>query len=139
MKRSTRSCGHCCPTGTTRVDSCKPIAPARSKDRLTTMNHDPREQLSALMDGELAKDELRFLLRRFDADADLAPNWSRYHVARYSLRRQEVLPLRGDFAEVILQRIGAETVHSPRHRTAWLRWASGGAIAASVGMPRWRQ
>ena len=30
------------------------------------------EQLSCLMDGELPRDQLRFLLRRIDADAELA-------------------------------------------------------------------
>jgi len=33
--------------------------------------------LSALLDGELPADELRFLLRRLDADAELARRWSR--------------------------------------------------------------
>ena len=98
------------------------------------MSQPIQEQLSALVDGELPREETLFLLRRMNHEPDLVRRWSAWHLVRQSLRRQEVLPLRGDFAEVILQRIGAETVHSPRHRTAWLRWASGGAIAASVAV-----
>ena len=97
------------------------------------MNHDSREQLSALMDGELAKDELRFLLRRFGPDADLAPTWSRYHVARYAMRRQEVLALRPDFCEAIFARLQEESLPG-RRGLPLLRWASGGAIAAAVAV-----
>ena len=97
------------------------------------MNHDYREHLSALMDGELGKDELRFLLRRLDAEPDLATRWSRYHVARQTLRRQEVLALRPDFSEVIFARLQAEAVPT-RQRLPLLRWASGGAIAAAVAV-----
>lgn len=97
------------------------------------MNHESREQLSALMDGELAKDELRFLLRRFGPDADLAPSWSRYHVARYAMRRQEVLALRPDFCEAIFARLQEESLPA-RRRLPLLRWASGGAIAAAVAV-----
>ncbi len=98
------------------------------------MSQPIQEHLSALVDGELPREETLFLLRRMNHEPDLARRWSAWHLVRQSLRRQEVVPLRGDFAEVILQRIGAETVHSPQRRTAWLRWASGGAIAASVAV-----
>ena len=47
-----------------------------------------REDLSAGVDGELANEELRFLLRRLDHDASLRSTWARYHVARDSLRRR---------------------------------------------------
>ncbi|MFZ2236211.1 MAG: sigma-E factor negative regulatory protein [Dokdonella sp.] len=97
------------------------------------MNHDYRENLSALMDGELGKDELRFLLRRLEADPDLATQWSHYHVVRQTLRRQEVLALRADFSEVIFARLQAEAVPA-RQRLPLLRWASGGAIAAAVAV-----
>lgn len=97
------------------------------------MNSDYREQLSALMDGELGKDEQRFLLRRLDADADLAPRWARYHVARQSLRRQGVVELRADFADVIFARLSKEPL-PVRRRLPLARWASGGAIAAVVAV-----
>lgn len=97
------------------------------------MNAEYREQLSAAMDGELGRDELRFLLRRLDADAELAPRWARYHVARQALRRQEMLVLRTDFADAILARIQEEAMPG-RRRLPLLRWASGGAIAAAVAV-----
>ena len=34
------------------------------------------EQLSALMDGELARDQVRFLLRGVEAQSDLGRRWS---------------------------------------------------------------
>ena len=37
-----------------------------------------RQQLSALMDGELLADEARFLLRRLQHDRDLAGCWERW-------------------------------------------------------------
>ncbi|WP_157510878.1 sigma-E factor negative regulatory protein [Frateuria sp. Soil773] len=90
-----------------------------------------REHLSAGMDGALSKEELRFLLRRFEHDAGLCEAWSRYHVARDGLRRQ-LPPLAAEgFAERVMQAIGQEQRPAAR-RSHWLRWSAGGAIAASV-------
>ena len=91
------------------------------------------EQLSAGIDGELSREEWRFLWRRLDHDEDLQLRWARYHVARDSLRKQ-LPPLAGDgfAARVMLaieQDASVATV-APRHR--WLRWSAGGAIAAGV-------
>ena len=52
------------------------------------MNQDIKENLSAGIDGELSKEQLRFLLRRLDHDVSLQAAWARYHVARDGLRRQ---------------------------------------------------
>lgn len=99
------------------------------------MNDESGEQLSALMDGELPRDQLRFLLRRLDTDPELLQRWSRYQVARSSLRRQTTLPLRADFAGTLMQRIAQEAVPLARRRGAsLLRWAGGGAIAAAVAV-----
>ena len=46
------------------------------------MSEDIREQLSALMDGELGRDERAFLLRRLEHDADLRSMWTRMHLVR---------------------------------------------------------
>jgi sigma-E factor negative regulatory protein RseA len=93
------------------------------------------EQLSILMDGELPRDQLRFLLRRIDADEELSRRWSRYQLVRSSLRRHPVLPLRVDFAEVLMQRIARESLPVAQRRgAALLRWAGGGAIAAAVAV-----
>lgn len=91
------------------------------------------EYLSAGIDGELSREELRFLLRRLDHDAALRVTWTSYHVARDSLRRQ-LPPLGGaDFAQRVMLALDAEaTAVAPRHR--WLRWSAGGAIAAGVAV-----
>ena len=98
------------------------------------MSQPNQEQLSAWVDGELPREEALFLLRRMNHEPDLVRRWTSWHVIRQCLRRQELLPLRGDFADVILQRIAAESVQAPHRRAGWLRWASGGAIAASVAV-----
>jgi sigma-E factor negative regulatory protein RseA len=93
------------------------------------------EQLSVLMDGELPRDQLRFLLRRIDTDAGLSQRWSRYQLVRSALRREPVLPLRIDFTDVLMQRIAAEVLPVAQRRGATLlRWAGGGAIAAAVAV-----
>jgi sigma-E factor negative regulatory protein RseA len=91
------------------------------------------EQLSAFMDGELGRDESRFLLRRTGGDEALAGRWTRYHIARQVLRRQPVLAIRADFSRAILAELDAEAVPETA-RTQWLRWGSGGAIAAAVAV-----
>lgn len=98
-----------------------------------TDNH--RENLSAGMDGELTREELRFLLRRLDHDASLQQAWSCYHVARDGLRRQlPPLASTGFSARVMLaidQESAAAGIGRRRH---WLRWSAGGAIAATVAV-----
>lgn len=98
------------------------------------MNEHIDEQLSALMDGELERDQTRFLLRRVSADAALPLRWERYHVARQTLRRQEIVVLRHGFADAVMARLESETAVRPQAGGAWLRWGAGGAIAASVAV-----
>jgi len=98
------------------------------------MNDTTPEQLSALMDGELPRDEMRFLLRRLDNDADLAQRWSRYQVVSSVLKRQYVATA-GDaaFATAVLARLDQDSAkHGYLSRA--LRWAGGGAIAAAVAV-----
>jgi sigma-E factor negative regulatory protein RseA len=98
------------------------------------MNQDVRESLSAGIDGELSNEQLRFLLRRLDHDASLQQTWARYHMARDSLRRQLPPMASADFAARVMQAVeqdGVRPVATVR-RNHWLRWSTGGAIAASV-------
>ena len=96
------------------------------------MSDEIREQLSALMDGELPRDEVRFLLRRIEGDLQLAQTWTRYQLAGSVLRRHGApVPLREDFAEVLMRRIGEGQVGIGARV---LRWAGGGAIAAAVAV-----
>jgi sigma-E factor negative regulatory protein RseA len=92
------------------------------------------QNLSAAMDGELSREELRFLLRRFDHDASLMQVWTRYHVVSQGLRRQ--LPaLAGDgFALRVMAAIAGERTVAKSPRREWLRLSLGGAIAASVAV-----
>jgi len=93
------------------------------------------EQLSALMDGELPRDELRFLLRRLDSDASLAQRWSRYQVISAVFKQQSAMVAGDKFAAAVLARLDADAP-SARQPLAGrlLRWAGGGAIAASVAI-----
>jgi sigma-E factor negative regulatory protein RseA len=94
------------------------------------------ENLSAAMDGELSKEELRFLLRRLDHDASLLQVWTRYHVVGDSLRHQLPTVAGSDFATRVMQLIEDEQAASQAapHRRDWLRLSVGGAIAASVAV-----
>jgi sigma-E factor negative regulatory protein RseA len=92
------------------------------------------EQVSALMDGELPRDELRFLMRRFETDAQLPQQWSRYQLMRGVIRHQVGAPLRVDFTQVVMQRLTTEAVPAVRRGGTVLRWVSGGAIAATVAV-----
>ncbi len=102
------------------------------------MSEQLREQLSALMDGAVSGDELRFLLRRLDADTDSVQTWSRYQFASGVLHRQTMLPLRvrADFSETVMLRIAQESSQpaARRRSSGLLRWAGGGAIAAVVAV-----
>ncbi len=98
------------------------------------MNEQIDERLSALMDGELERDGLRFLLRSAQADPTLPARWGRYQVARQVLRRQELLALRPGFADAVMAQIAQEPLQRGRTASPWLRWGAGGAIAASVAV-----
>ena len=99
------------------------------------MNETAHEQLSALMDGELSRDETRFLLRGLDRDAGLARRWSRYHIARAVLQRQYVPGATSDdrFATAVVSRLERDRA-VPRRAARVVRWAGGGAIAAAVAV-----
>jgi sigma-E factor negative regulatory protein RseA len=98
------------------------------------LNPDAPESLSAGIDGELSKEQLRFLLRRLDHDPSLQQSWARYHIARDSLRRQLPPMASAGFAARVMRAIEQESapVAAISRRGHWLRWSTGGAIAASV-------
>jgi sigma-E factor negative regulatory protein RseA len=87
------------------------------------------------MDGELPRDEMRFLLRGIDRDAGLARRWSRYQIARAILQRQYVLGATGDdrFAAGVMARLQRDRA-APTRAARVVRWAGGGAIAAAVAV-----
>jgi len=92
------------------------------------------ENLSAAMDGELSREELRFLLRRLDHDAELVQTWGRYHVAGESLRRQLPGVASAAFASRVMAAIEGEHAAAKSPKREWLRLSLGGAIAAGVAV-----
>jgi len=104
------------------------------------MTESHRENLSAGVDGELSREELRFLLRRLDHDAALLDAWARHHIARDGLRKELPLLASSGFTARVMLAIDAEAggaaaahVAAPAHtRRRWLHWSAGGAIAAGV-------
>lgn len=92
------------------------------------------ENLSAAMDGELATEELRFLLRRLDHDASLVQAWTRYHVAGESLRHQLPPLASPGFASRVMIAIESEQAATKSSKRDWLRLSLGGAIAAGVAV-----
>lgn len=93
-----------------------------------------KEQLSALMDGEIERDAARFVLRAADADRALAAGWTRFHVTRDCLQRRPILVADAGFAAAVMARLDAESVPGQTGGARWLRYLSGGAVAAAVAV-----
>ena len=96
-----------------------------------------RQQLSALMDGALAPDEARFLLRRMQHDRELSEIWERWQLAG------DVSVPRG--CDCCCQRFRSAGWRSDRRRpdastrqtpsrSRWARWGGSIALAASVAV-----
>jgi sigma-E factor negative regulatory protein RseA len=102
------------------------------------MNQINQDALSAAVDGELSREELRFLLRRLEHDAALAETWSRFHLAGDGVRGQ--LPAHmasAGFADRVMAAIDASAAPAATvvgKRRHWLHWSAGGAIAAGVAV-----
>ena len=93
-----------------------------------------REQLSALMDGELPHEECELLVKRISTSADLAQSWHAYHLIGDALRDQ----LAGGDAEQLAPRVrealteeGKERFH---HAGRWRRWSTLVAGIAVLGL-----
>ncbi|AZM70619.1 hypothetical protein C9397_16235 [Xanthomonas vasicola pv. vasculorum] len=94
-----------------------------------------RQQLSALVDGELSADESRFLLRRLAHDEELAGCHERWQLCGDVLRGAASAPAPLDFAGRVRSAIAEEPAPqaqpAARQGARW-RWGGGAAIAASV-------
>lgn len=97
-----------------------------------------RQQLSALIDGELSADEARFMLRRLEHDDALAGCHERWQLLGDVLRGQACAPAPVDFAARVQAAVAAEPAphvapaQAPRQRRGLLRWGGSAALAASV-------
>jgi negative regulator of sigma E activity len=101
------------------------------------MDPTSREDLSALMDGELAAEPTRFLLRRLEHDPDLSATWSRWHLIRACLvsdpARMSEPRADTNFASRVAASVAAD--QAPRQpRRHWAQYVGGGALAAGVAV-----
>jgi negative regulator of sigma E activity len=96
-----------------------------------------------LLDGELERDQVRFLLRGVAVQSDLVRRWTNYQLIGASLKHDYVaVALLANFADGVLGRLDASlpaaaaatSNTSRRIGFAALRWAGGGAIAAAVAV-----
>ena len=99
-----------------------------------TRDTDIKQQLSALVDGELPRDQARFLLRRLPDDAELSGCWQRWHVAGDVLRGQGCAPVRADFMARVSVAIADEAAPGRGVSREVLKWVGGFAVAASVAL-----
>ncbi|WP_202839936.1 RseA family anti-sigma factor [Luteimonas saliphila] len=100
-----------------------------------------RQQLSAMLDGELSPDEAKFMLRRLQHDTELAACWERWQVGGDVLRGRHNDLLPGDFAQRVALALAAGSTVSVEiaaatrgGRPRFARWGGGAAIAASVAL-----
>jgi len=96
-----------------------------------------RQQLSALVDGELAADEARFMLRRLQHDGELSSCQERWQLLGDVMRGQASALAPAGFSAAVAAAIAAEPTPQaePRRqvrRSGWRAWGGGAALAASV-------
>lgn len=109
-------------------------------------DHDPalqrvdalhRQQLSALIDGELSADQARFLIRRLEHDQELSACQERWQIAGDVLRGQLGAVAPADFAARVALALPPATSARPQPVTLAGRrrgWALGGAMAAALAL-----
>lgn len=95
---------------------------------------DLKQQLSALVDGQLPREQARFLLRRLPDDTDLSGCWQRWHIVGEALRGGACAPVRADFVARVSQAIADEAAPGRGVSREALKWLGGFAVAASVAL-----
>lgn len=94
------------------------------------------EQLSALMDDELGKDELRFLLKGLETDSEGRDTWRRYHDIGDALRDEPEASLKVDLSARVMAQIAEEestsSIKEAANEPAWMKRVVSFAVAASV-------
>lgn len=101
------------------------------------MSEQIREQISALVDGELADTERRLLLERLAREPALRAHWSNYQLISDSLR-QSLAPLTDPgLAGRVMAAVEAEPAQRSERPSRWrgaLKSVAGLAVAASVAV-----
>src|SRR5690606_32363861 len=119
------------------VDDNEPVQIRPDPDKLFLYH---RQQLSAMLDGELSPDEARFMLRRLQHDTVLAACWERRQVCGDVLRGQRNDLLPPDLAQRGAPAVAGDAGEGGRDASVRLvrpriaRWGGGAAIAASVAL-----
>ena len=107
------------------------------------MNRPYDEQVSALADGELDRDELSLVLRRTRQDPALSRRLGRYALIRDALSRNLPPTIDESLADRVITALDDEPPHhgpayrqdaSTRRGRSWLAPVAGVAVAASVAM-----
>jgi sigma-E factor negative regulatory protein RseA len=96
-----------------------------------------KEQLSALVDGELPDEERELLQKRLAADSELQATWQRYHLIRDAMRENLPELISKSSAGVVVPDHNQQTETVFPHTVPVMRFArpaAGFAIAASVAM-----
>lgn len=120
----------------THADDIDAIQIGPDPDKLLVYH---RQQLSAMLDGELSPDQAKFMLRRLQHDAELAACWDRWQVCGDMLRGQHHALLPSGFAARVAAGIAGDG-HAQQETAAAarpmrrLRWGGGAALAASVAL-----
>ena len=84
--------------------------------------------ISALIDGELSKRELRSSIRELEQDQALREAWDMYHLIGDGLRRTE--PLSNDFVEKVRNRLDQE----PMINISWYSSPKGWVISGTAAL-----
>jgi len=98
----------------------------------TPFHTDYRQQLSALMDGELEADQARFLLRRISHDEALAACQERWQLMGDVLRGQATALAPAGFSAQVQRALENESAVQPKTKSRWKLWRAGMALAASI-------
>lgn len=98
------------------------------------MSKESLEHLSGLMDGEISREAGSFLTRRLFSDEAMCEKWERYHLIRDCIRQPGSKQLVTGLSVRLSAALDAEAAPgvSAWRNKAWLKPASGLAIAASV-------
>ena len=104
------------------------------------MSEKAREEISALVDGELAEASLSETVDVLLESDELKTRWARYHVVRDVLRHKTFPTAGEDLRERVLRSLADEPHHLSRPRVLPRRWrehlkpVAGMALAASVAV-----
>ena len=91
-----------------------------------------KEQISALMDDDLALEDAEYLMTALKANGEAAKSWATYHLIRDVIRGNKIL--RHDMTASIMQEIAKQpTVLAPKSRLAKNKqvvWSVAASVAA---------